>query len=250
MMPSWPHTEFGQREFPDQGRLHFAPRCAVPTRHRTSDPRPVVELLLGRAALPRALGCGTIQQVGGEAGHPISGFGVSARREIVAVNEHQVAVAKPHRPPAAPRPRCDAHRYPPAGRRCRRNPPRQHRGVRGRCPDTPAPIPRRPTVVWRRLAAQTQVTWSHPASDDEDAGLTGEVTSQSPCAESIYASWHASAFKIRGRAGRPHEQVAYVPDPHPADTDEPRHGAGPDNHRRGFVLGAHGEMLARYGQPA
>src|SRR6476619_5524840 len=40
------------------------------------------------------------QQVGGEAGHPISGFGVSARREIVAVNEHQVAVAKPHRPPA------------------------------------------------------------------------------------------------------------------------------------------------------
>jgi len=100
MMPSWPHTEFGQREFPDRGRLHVAPRCAVPTRHRTSDPRPVVELLLGRAALPRALGCGTIQQVGGEAGHPISGFGVSARREIVAVNEHQVAVAKPHRPPA------------------------------------------------------------------------------------------------------------------------------------------------------
>jgi hypothetical protein len=100
MMPSWPHTEFGQREFPDRGRLHVASRCAVPTRHRTSDPRPVVELLLGRAALPRALGCGTIQQVGGEAGHPISGFGVSARREIVAVNEHQVAVAKPHRPPA------------------------------------------------------------------------------------------------------------------------------------------------------
>jgi len=69
-------------------------------------------------------------------------------------------------------------------------------------------------------------------------------------AESIHASWHASAFKIRGRADRPHEQVAYVPDPHPADTDEPRHGAGPDNHRRGFILGEHGEMLARYGQPA
>jgi hypothetical protein len=46
MMPSWPHTEFGQREFPDRGRLHVAPRCAVPTRHRTSDPRPVVELRL------------------------------------------------------------------------------------------------------------------------------------------------------------------------------------------------------------
>ena len=23
MMPSWPHTEFGQREFPDRGRLRF-----------------------------------------------------------------------------------------------------------------------------------------------------------------------------------------------------------------------------------
>ena len=74
MMPSWPHTEFGQREFPDRGRLHVAPRCAVPTRHRTSDPRPVVELLLGRAALTRTLDCRTVHQVGGETGHPISGF--------------------------------------------------------------------------------------------------------------------------------------------------------------------------------
>ena len=51
-----------------------AARRRMLARHRTSYPRPVVELLFGRAALPRPFGSCTVQQVGGEAGHPVSGF--------------------------------------------------------------------------------------------------------------------------------------------------------------------------------
>jgi hypothetical protein len=41
-------------------------------------------------------------------------------------------------------------------------------------------------------------------------GMTsGTLTSQSPRAACIHASWHARAFKIRRRADQPHEQAAW-----------------------------------------
>ncbi len=66
------NAEFAQFQLAGQRGLD-PPTCRrLLTRYLASYPRPVVELLLGRTALPRTLGGSTVHEVGRDAGHPIS----------------------------------------------------------------------------------------------------------------------------------------------------------------------------------
>jgi hypothetical protein len=64
--------------FAGQRSLDSPAGCCLLARQRASHPHPVVELLLCRAALSRALSCCAVHEVGRNASHPISGVGHNA----------------------------------------------------------------------------------------------------------------------------------------------------------------------------